>query len=116
MNDTTPFAKVRTAAFYLVIGSGAMAAYQSHFRPTARIFTNVDEHTRLNHGQQSISVELPPGVRFSSFGSCNPQWAAPGMDWNSITIDVEAYDPERMEFRPKAFGGGWLKQEGANGT
>ena len=72
--------------------------------PSARIITNVDAGTILNHGQKSIYIELPHGVKFTSFGQCGPHWQADasaphGISWTSMVCNVEKFDTTIDGFR-----------------
>lgn len=76
---------------------------QKHWHGEARVYTGVDEHTPLNHGQKSVEITLPDGVSFANFGSCGPQWHVRHVDdtvayWRSVTIDIERYDAEHRAF------------------
>jgi hypothetical protein len=88
-----------------LMGFGVRTSFDFYFVPKARILTNIDEKTPLNHGQKSIDITMPPGVRFTSFGNCGPHWKSDNSvpdkaSWSSIDCEVEKFDPQLGGFRP----------------
>lgn len=100
----------------LFIGSVAYSVYDHFYGSSVRIFTSVDEHTALNHGQKSVSVKLPQSVQFTSFGSCSPQWhiiSGNKPTWNEIDCEVEKWDSATHGYSPSSFPGGFLSLDNA---
>jgi len=90
---------------FFVIGIVSTLAIYPYLCPTTKIYHNIDEHTTFNHGQITIDVDLPPGVKFTSFGDCGPYWKDDGKGspyyWNSFSLNVEKYDQKTNSFAPK---------------
>lgn len=99
----------------VLLGVGVLAWNFFGWGPSeARIFTNTDMHTPMNHGQKSIEVTLPAGVTFASFGNCSPHWQSPDLAqlkpvWRSFTCNIEKWDAAANGYAPVAPGNVWIE-------
>lgn len=85
---------------------------QKRWYGEARVFTNVNEGSPLNHGQRTIGITLPEGVVFSGLGGCVPQWEARGhgpLYWTTASLHEERYDPTIHGFVPSESGNGLVE-------
>lgn len=102
------------AYFFVVVAWCAFqAGYNTHEwqRGSAGVFTNIDEHTPLNHGQVSIDMKLPHGERMTAFGECHPDWHADtqGEYWDRVTCNTEVFDPLVRGFHPAVPTSHWVQ-------
>lgn len=104
------------SALIVVLSIGIFYCHSAeHEWLRARIWTNVDDKTPLNHGQQTIEVVLPRDVVFTSWGDCNPQWrygagANAPLVWDHFVCDIEKYDPRIEGYKPWHPGQDWPNQ------
>jgi|HubBroStandDraft_4_1064222.scaffolds.fasta_scaffold389923_2 hypothetical protein len=95
----------------LFVGAAILTAFnggmslQKDWYGEARVYTNVDEHSPLNHGQKTVEIELPGDTRLTMLAGCSAHWhgdasAPEGISWHTAVINTERYDETIRGFVP----------------
>jgi hypothetical protein len=80
--------KIMAVCVALAIASVSFSAgtwLHAYFRGSVRVFTNVNEGTALNHGQKSLEVQFPSGVRFDQIKLGNCTFPGDGPRWVQVS-------------------------------
>jgi len=87
--------KILWFAIYSLALLNAGWFFHERWHGSVTVFTNVDQGTPLNHGQKSLVIYLPHGVRFENSHPVDCQASlhtyADGVYWNYLNVNIEKW-------------------------